>query len=444
MTSLCEPVALAIMPPECAAHVLHHFRATEGYAPGSFVQSLIETFALADPANEARLMKAFPLYGMGVHLAQNHPPRTGHAPSNRNEGERMSTDVAVQAPTDLAIRSDQKGFDDRQIAMLRQLGVEDASEGDIDLFFHRCRVTGLDPFSKQIYMIGRRTKIKVWNDQTRKQDEQWVMKFTIQTGIDGYRLNGKRAARKHGDKVVLGDPMWRGKDGGWDDVWLDEKNPPLAARFTITVNGDEKFTATVMYAEYVQTTPFNGEPNSMWKKMPANQLRKCAEAAAWRMAYPDDFANLVLEDAAQVIDEEGNRVTVESERVGNGSKNVRAAMGIDKAKKPPIDITDTHTEAEKEPLKRTTERTKNNPTSAKPQASASNSAAKVDSSTDPGDAPATSGQISALGKLFNKEGYADWPAQLQWLQGNGIVHGEISGLGDLNGAQAAVGIEALQ
>ncbi|WP_052067982.1 recombinase RecT [Rhodococcoides fascians] len=354
----------------------------------------------------------------------------------------MSNDVAVQeTKTDLAIKSNQDGFTDKQIAMLQQLGIEDATAGDIDLFFHRCKVTGLDPFSRQIYMIGRRTTVKVWNEQTRKQEDKWVMKYTIQTGIDGYRLNGARAARKRNDVVAIGSPMWRGRDSDWDDVWLDPSTPPAAARFTIVKNG-ESFTATAMYHEYVQTNK-DGSPNAMWKKMPSNQLAKCAEAACWRKAYPDDFSDLVLEDAAQVIDEEGNRVTVESERVGNGAKNVKAAMGLTQRQEP-INITDTHTEVEKEPVQRTTERTKNSTTSAKPQASASNSGAKVDSATDPGDAPATSGQIGALGKLFKKEGYDDWPSQLQWLQGNGIVHGEISGLGDLNGAQAAVGIEALQ
>lgn len=356
------------------------------------------------------------------------------------------SDMATQTPsTDLAISSEQSTFTEKQLAGLRQLGIDDASEGDIDLFFHRCRVTGLDPFSKQIYMIGRRTKIKEWDEAERKQVEKWVMKYTIQTGIDGYRLNGARAIRKRGDEVAIGSPMWRGIDTGWDDVWLDANRPPAAARFTITVNGNE-FTATAMYAEYVQTISFteNGKtvtkPNSMWAKMPANQLAKCAEAACWRKAYPDDFSGLILEDAAQVIDEEGNRVTVESERVGNGAKGARAALGLEQRPEP-VDITATHTEAQKEPVpvKRTTERTKSRASSASSQASASNRGGKVD-----GDAPATPGQLKALATLFAKQGFNDWPSQLQWFQGNAMVEGDLAGPNELTGAQAAVAIDVLQ
>ncbi|OZC80588.1 hypothetical protein CH274_15575 [Rhodococcus sp. 06-418-5] len=357
----------------------------------------------------------------------------------------MTADVSPVNTTpksDLAITSDQSTFTPKQIAALEQLGISNAPQGDIDLFFHRCQVTKLDPFSRQIYMIGRKTNDKKYNPATREYDDNWVVKYTIQTGIDGYRLNGMRAARKRGDKISIGSPTWRGREGGWDDVWLDKDHPPLAARFTITVNG-ETFTATAMYHEYVQYVGSGNSqrPNSMWAKMPANQIAKCAEAACWRKAYPDDFSDLVLEDAAQVIDEEGNRVTVESERVGNGAKGARAAMGLEQRPEP-VDITATHTEAQKEPapVKRTTERTKNRASSASSQASASNQGAKV----DPHDAPATPGQVTALGKLFKKEGYDDFAAQLQWLQGNAIVQDDITGLDGLNGAQAAVAIETLQ
>ncbi|OZC80589.1 hypothetical protein CH274_15580 [Rhodococcus sp. 06-418-5] len=73
MTSaLCEFAALAIVKPECAAHVLHHFNPTEGHAPGSFFDHIVHAFAVADPVNSHRLTRAFPDYSMAVHLAQDH------------------------------------------------------------------------------------------------------------------------------------------------------------------------------------------------------------------------------------------------------------------------------------------------------------------------------------------------------------------------------------
>ena len=97
--------------------------------------------------------------------------------------------------SDLTITDKQDGFTDNQIAALQQMGVQDASQGDLAVFFHEVQRTGLDPFARQIYMIGRRTKV----------DGQWVTKYTIQTGIDGFRLIARRAAdRTHED---FGEPV---------------------------------------------------------------------------------------------------------------------------------------------------------------------------------------------------------------------------------------------
>lgn len=243
----------------------------------------------------------------------------------------MTNQIAVRGnTTDLVIDPTQSTFTDVQVAALRQLGVEDAPKGDLDLFFHQAKRTGLDPFAKQIYMLGRRTKIKVWNERAKRQDEEWVMRYTIQTGIDGYRVTGHRLARLAGDDIAVEGPFWRGADGGWDDVWLDPNRPPLAAKYIVVKNG-VKYSSVAMYGEYVQTYSKDGQqhPNSMWAKMPANQLAKCAEAAAWKKAYPNDFSGMVLEDAVQVIDAESTSVT--SERVPapkGGTAGLAAALGV--------------------------------------------------------------------------------------------------------------------
>jgi phage recombination protein Bet len=249
----------------------------------------------------------------------------------------MTNELAVRSnTTDLVIDPSQSAFNDRQLAVLRQLGVEDAPQGDLDLFFHQAKRTGLDPFAKQIYMLGRRTKIKVWNERSKRQDEEWVMKYTIQTGIDGYRVTGHRLARIAGDDIAVEGPFWRGAEGGWDDVWLDTNRPPLAAKYIVVKNG-VPYSSVAMYGEYVQTYPKDGQqvPNSMWAKMPANQLAKCAEAAAWKKAYPNDFSGMVLEDAVQVIDVESTSIT--SERVPapkGGTAGLAAKLGVTTAQEP--------------------------------------------------------------------------------------------------------------
>jgi phage recombination protein Bet len=222
------------------------------------------------------------------------------------------------------IRPEQQRWDENQVAILRQLGLEDATQPDLDLFFHYCRTTGLDPFRKQIYMIGRNTKVTEWLDNGeggRRKVERYVTKFTIQLGIDGFRRNAREAAKRIGDAITMDGPYWCGEDGKWVEVW-PSKTPPVAAKFTVFRDG-VPHTGIAHYDEFVQANNvYEGsgqnrkivgqEPNSMWAKMPRNQTAKCAEAQAYRKAYPDDFTGLILEDAAQptVIDQEGN---VESE-----------------------------------------------------------------------------------------------------------------------------------
>lgn len=223
--------------------------------------------------------------------------------ATRDDTQAIATRGATRS--EIALRPDQTNWTPAQVAALRQLGIEDAPEGDLQVFFHVCQTTGLDPFRKQIYMIGRRTKVKHWDEQQKRQVEDWITKYTIQTGIDGFRRNGHQAAKREGAAIRTDGPYWQGADGGgWQDVWLSDK-PPAAAKFVIFRNG-EAHTGIAMYREFVQTIPGSNAPNSMWAKMPANQTAKCAEAQAWRRAYPDDFSGMQLEDAAQVIDPDGN------------------------------------------------------------------------------------------------------------------------------------------
>lgn len=235
---------------------------------------------------------------------------SNNTPAQQDTGKEMA-----EVDRGLAIDPSQNNFTGDQQAALRQLGIDGASDGDLAIFFRHCQRTGLDPFRKQIYMIGRPTK----NQRTGK----WETRWTIQTGIDGYRKITARTASLKGDDMTIGTKQWCGEDGQWRDIWPAKWGKPEAARASVTVGG-RTYTATAMFDEYVQTTK-DGEPNSMWRKMPANQIAKCAEAAAHRMATPDDLAGINIDD------EMPTAVRVESERVvqpGKGRDAARAALGI--------------------------------------------------------------------------------------------------------------------
>lgn len=209
----------------------------------------------------------------------------------------MSTDLTSTGSTDLAIRDDQGAFSPAQRAALQHLGVEGASDGDLAVFFHVVKRTGLDPFARQVYMISRPKRENVdgrWQTTGNTQ--------TIQTGIDGYRLIGRRAADRAGITIDVDAPEWAHEDGSWRPVWRKAWGNPVAARVTVR-RDDRPFTAVAMFDEYAQTK-HGGDLNSMWAQRPAGQIAKCAEALAWRLAFPQDLSGLYVEDELQHLEAE--------------------------------------------------------------------------------------------------------------------------------------------
>lgn len=225
----------------------------------------------------------------------------------------MSTDLEIHQGSNLALSHEQSYWNDRQIAALRHMGVEGASEGDLTVFHHVCQRTGLDPFARQIHMIGRNTK----NQRTN----QWETKYTIQTGIDGFRLIGRRAADRTRQKISVSAPEWAHDDGSWRPVWRAAWGTPVAARVVIRRDG-EPFEAVALFDEYKQTKK-DGGLTSMWAQRPAGQLAKCAEALAWRMAFPQDLSGIYADD------EMGQADRVQVEQVERPSGLAAALAGPD-------------------------------------------------------------------------------------------------------------------
>lgn len=193
--------------------------------------------------------------------------------------------------SELVIHNQQSTFSPAQRAALGHMGVDKAPDADVQVFFHVCQRTKLDPFAKQIYMIGRK--------QSELIDGRWekVDKYTIQTGIDGLRVVARRVADESGHELSYGDTVWCGADGVWRDVWTGAPEELHAAKATVYRAG-KPFTHVALFREYVQTTRLKtGEvvPNTRWANSGANQLAKCAEAGALRKAYPQDLGGLYVD-----------------------------------------------------------------------------------------------------------------------------------------------------
>lgn len=196
-----------------------------------------------------------------------------------------STEVAtVEHGSALALT--ESDWTPNELVALSHMGVDkDVTPADLKIFRHVCERTQLDPFMKQIHMVGR---------NARQDDGSYVTKYTIQTGIDGFRVIGRRAASAAGDSLSIGAPEWAHHDGTWRPVWQHEWGFPVAARMTITRDG-HAHTAVALWDEYKQTKR-NGDVNQMWSTRRAGMLAKCAEALAWRMACPHDLAGVYTDD----------------------------------------------------------------------------------------------------------------------------------------------------
>src|SRR5690606_9281460 len=140
---------------------------------------------------------------------------------------------------------------------------------ELSAFLHLCQRTRLDPFSRQIYLIGR------WDNRQQRKV------YTPQTSIDGYRVIAHRAAAEAGHALGYEDTQRCAKDGRWQDGWWTEGQPG-AAQVAVNRNG-VRFSAGARYSEYVQTKK-GGEPSGLGVEMPATMTAKCAEALALRMA----------------------------------------------------------------------------------------------------------------------------------------------------------------
>jgi phage recombination protein Bet len=203
--------------------------------------------------------------------------------------------VAAHQPGALAIQDGQPEWTPMQLAALGQLGVKDAPDGDKQVFLHVSQRTGLDPFARQIYMIPRNEK------KSERRNGQWVdtwtTKWTIQTGIEGWRVIRDRAERRYGLRGIKGRFTYYDADGNDYPAWV-RPLPPVAVELTYTViepGGREvPYTSILRYSEYVQLK--DGKPVAQWATKPVHMLEKCTEADAYRCAFPQDYSGVVLDD----------------------------------------------------------------------------------------------------------------------------------------------------
>lgn len=186
----------------------------------------------------------------------------------------------------LTIREDQTEFTPQQMTALESLGVQEAMPAEVAMFFDQCQRTGLSPWARQIYMIGR------WDSRLRRN------KYQVQVSIDGLRLVAERTKEYQGQTA----PEWCGPDGTWRDVWL-EQQPPAAARVGVWRENFREPTYGVARLAGYMPKKRDGAPSGLWATMPDVMIAKVAEALALRKAFPMELSGLYTGDEMQQADQ---------------------------------------------------------------------------------------------------------------------------------------------
>ena len=253
-------------------------------------------------------------------------------PTEQQDGDAASAAPVPTGPEKLpersvsqsavVLRADQVEFDARQVAALSLIspGLAQAPRAQLALFFHFCVRSGLDPFARQIYMIGRTN----WKaaDNPDEPEKTW----TIQTGIDGFRTVAHRAAIKAGESISYEDTVYYDSEGNAHEVWLS-KAYPAAVKVTV-LRGNARFPFIARWDEFAPTY-YDRKQGAyvvakMWQQMPAHMLRKCAEAGALRMAAPQDLSGVYVDEEMARADAEA--VVREAEEA---TRRLREAAGLE-------------------------------------------------------------------------------------------------------------------
>lgn len=162
-------------------------------------------------------------------------------------------------------------YNRENIELIKRMYCKDATDDELSIFIGQCKRTGLSPENRQIYAMKRKNTM------------------TTMVSIDGLRLIAQRTGEYDGQ---IG-PVWCGEDGEWKDVWLSKGNPVACKVGVARKNCSHVFFAVAHFDEYA------GDINSsysLWKKMPALMIAKCAEALALRKAFPQETSGIYTQD----------------------------------------------------------------------------------------------------------------------------------------------------
>lgn len=214
-----------------------------------------------------------------------------------NDRELSTYDTAagtLRVPTPfgggfLEFGPDQRALTKEQMVLLSPIGIEASWDPRVvATFLMECNERGLDPWQREAYLM------------------LYAGKFIRHIGIDGFRTRGESTGEYRGRST----PLYSGDDGVWREVWPYRDQVPYAAKVGVDRSSHREIDyAVALYDEYVpmqdesvwdqrqQKKVKTGKrvPTPNWRTAaesgkPTVMIGKCAEAQAWRVAFPRRFS----------------------------------------------------------------------------------------------------------------------------------------------------------
>ena len=178
------------------------------------------------------------------------------------------------------------GLSEEEVALIKgEVLPKNITPAELALFVQQCNRTGLDPFSRQIYLVKRGDKA------------------SIQISIDGARLIAQRTGEGDGQD----GPYWCGEDGEWKDVWLSDTHPSAAKVIVYRRDHAHGYTGVAKWSNYAQ-------PNQMWGRMGPTMIAKCAESLGLRKGFPQELSGLYtseeMEQAEPQVAQEAEKAMI--------------------------------------------------------------------------------------------------------------------------------------
>lgn len=191
-------------------------------------------------------------------------------------------------------------INDKQIALVRRTVAKDCNNAEFDMFITICQRLRLDPLRRQVHAIV------VNKDRPDKRQ------MVIVVGIGGYRTIADRTGNyRPGTTGVCINPDLVNKDTNPQGIEF-----AAASVFKFAHGAWHEFQSKVYWEEFapIKQVWEDGKPTERyqldkkkepWWRMPKLMLEKCAEAAALRKGWPDDFDGTFADgemDRAEVLD----------------------------------------------------------------------------------------------------------------------------------------------